>query len=187
MPENETRERVEKVVTGSVTTMKPTKTSRLLKELISDDVDSIGEYLLTEVIIPTIKNGIDDLITNGLHMILWGTTAGKSSKNSSIPHVSYSKFYSQGDSRKKPTTTTDDRYDCDPLIFDNRADAEEVLNTMIDLIDTYQNVSILDLYDLVGKETNFAQQKYGWTSLGSARVDRVREGYLLKLPKPKLL
>ena len=55
---------------------------------------------------------------------------------------------------------------------------------MDELIDTYGNVSVADLYDLVGKSSEYTDNKYGWTNLRNAEPVRVRDGYMLKLPKP---
>jgi hypothetical protein len=44
-------------------------------------------------------------------------------------------------------------------------------------------VSVADLYDLVGVTGNYTDNKYGWTDIRSASVIRVRDGYMLKLPK----
>ena len=44
-------------------------------------------------------------------------------------------------------------------------------------------VSVADLYDLVGISGNYTDNKYGWTNLRNSDVQRVRDGYLLKLPK----
>lgn len=54
---------------------------------------------------------------------------------------------------------------------------------MDELIDTYGNVSVADLYDLVGKSCEYTDQKYGWTNIRNAEPIRVRDGYMLKLPK----
>ena len=54
---------------------------------------------------------------------------------------------------------------------------------MDELIDTYSMVSVADLYDLIGVTGNYTDNKYGWTNIRNAEVVRVREGYLLKLPK----
>ena len=71
----------------------------------------------------------------------------------------------------------------DDIILDTRREAEEVLDRMQDLIDNYGMVSVADLYDLVGINGSYTDNKYGWTHLRSADVQHVREGYLLKLPK----
>ena len=40
-----------------------------------------------------------------------------------------------------------------------------------------------DLYDLVGINGSYTDNKYGWTHLRSTDVQRVRDGYLLKTAK----
>jgi len=45
-------------------------------------------------------------------------------------------------------------------------------------------VSVADLYELVGIQGSYTDNKYGWTkNIRNASVVRVRDGYLLKLPK----
>ena len=60
---------------------------------------------------------------------------------------------------------------------------EEVLSQMDNIIETYRMASVADLFDLVGESCNFTDQKYGWTNLRNAEVVRVRDGYMIKLPK----
>ena len=54
---------------------------------------------------------------------------------------------------------------------------------MDELIDRYEVVSVADLYELVGITGNYTDNKYGWTNIRNAEVVRVRDGYVLKLPK----
>ena len=50
--------------------------------------------------------------------------------------------------------------------------------------DLYGVVSVGDLYDLAAVSTdNFAVNKYGWTDIAGCKAVRVRDGYILKLPK----
>ena len=68
--------------------------------------------------------------------------------------------------------------------MDNRADAEEVLDSMLATIDKYGIVSVADMYDLVGITGNYTDNKYGWTDLRSARIERERDGgYTINLPR----
>lgn len=73
------------------------------------------------------------------------------------------------------------------IILESRKDAEDVLDTMRNMISTYGVVSVADLHDLTGAIANYTDSNYGWTALNSAKVVRVRNGYLLKLPRPKTL
>ena len=54
---------------------------------------------------------------------------------------------------------------------------------MDEIIDMYGRVSVADLYDLVGITGNYTDNNYGWTNLASAEPIRVRDGYVIKLPK----
>ncbi len=73
-------------------------------------------------------------------------------------------------------------------IFASRMDAEEVLTTLEDMIDQYGSACVSDLYDACGQTTsNYQLNKFGWTSLATASVVRVRDGYMLKLPKATAL
>jgi hypothetical protein len=46
-------------------------------------------------------------------------------------------------------------------------------------------VSVADLYELLGVAADHTDQKWGWRTLGGASVRRVRDGYLLDLPQPE--
>ena len=70
---------------------------------------------------------------------------------------------------------------------DSRSDAKEVLDTLLDILDTYDSVSVGDLYDAVGMSHNYTDNDYGWTNLSSAEVVCIRGDYMLRLPKAKPL
>jgi hypothetical protein len=71
----------------------------------------------------------------------------------------------------------------DEVIFENRGEAEHVLTQMDELVSTYGMVSVADLYDLVGMSCDYTYNKYGWTNIRNARIERVRDGFLLEMPK----
>ena len=68
-------------------------------------------------------------------------------------------------------------------MLDNRGEAEEVLSRMDELIAAYGLVSVADLYDLVGITGDYTDNKYGWTDIRNASVVRVKNGYMIKMPK----
>ena len=75
-------------------------------------------------------------------------------------------------------------YECnDIIVLETRSEAEEVIQRMDELIDMYGVVSVADMYDLVGVSCNYTDTKYGWTNIRSAEPVRVRDGYIIKLPK----
>lgn len=69
------------------------------------------------------------------------------------------------------------------IVFSNRGDAEEVLSGMLEILEHFEVVSVADLFDLAGFSFKYTDDKYGWTNLQDARVDRVCGGYVIRLPK----
>lgn len=74
-------------------------------------------------------------------------------------------------------------HDFSDIILASRADAEEVLDRLRDLVSQYDVATVNDLYDLVGLTGEFTDDKWGWTDLRTASVRVVRGGYLLNLPR----
>jgi len=70
------------------------------------------------------------------------------------------------------------------IILRTRGEGEAVIASLSDLIEDYGVASVADLYDLVGITGSFTDNKYGWTNLRTASVTRVRDGFLLNLPRP---
>ena len=69
------------------------------------------------------------------------------------------------------------------IVFSNRSDAEEVLSGMLEILEHFEVVSVADLFDLAGLRFDYTDNKYGWTNLQDARVERVCGGYVIHLPK----
>ena len=177
------RKKVEKVVKGTVKTKKKSEISKLKDTFISEDVSNVKSYIVMDVLIPAAKKAISDIVRDGIDMILYGDThKGRSSSGAS--YVSY-RSYSDRDRRdtRRESSRTRIGYDYDDIVLESRVEAEEVLQRMDELIETYGIVSVADLYDLVGKSCNYTDNKYGWTNIRNAEPVRVRDGYLLKMPK----
>lgn len=74
------------------------------------------------------------------------------------------------------------------IYFDNRQDAEAVLDRLVEILGQYGNVSVGDYYDLVGETAKYADMKIGWTNLYTGGIIiRSRAGYTIDLPRPKNL
>lgn len=183
----ESEKKVEKVVKGNITVKKKSEVGKFIDKYIAEDVSNIKTYIISDVIIPTIKNTIWDAFTNSLDMILFGGTgrAKRSNSGSNRPHyVSYDQCSNRDNRSNSNSNSSRNRFDFDDIVFSDRRDAEEVLRQMDALMDTYKLVTVADLYDLVGKTGEYTDQKYGWTNLRNANWVRARDGYKLSLPKP---
>lgn len=183
---NPDKKKVEKVVSGSVKVKKKNGVTKFADNFISEDIHNVKSYVITDVLIPSVKRAISEMVTNGIDMILYGSTGGRS-KRSSADRVSYRNYYDRRDDDRYRDRDRDrvrtSAYSFDDIVFDSRGEAEEVLARMDELIDQYGIVSVADLYDLVGVTGNYTDNKYGWTNIRNAEPIRVRGGYMLRLPK----
>ena len=181
--EQEREKKVEKVVTGKVITRKKSALSKFADEFISEDAKNVKSYVLGEVLIPAIKKAVLDIVTDGINIILYGG-AGKGGKRSTADRVSYRNYY-DGSSRsyRDDRTTSIQRYSYDDIVLNSRGEAEDVLTRMDELMETYGLVRVADLYDLVGITGNYTDNKYGWTNIRNAEIVRVRDGYMIKMPR----
>ena len=176
------RKKVEKVVHGRVRTKPKSGVSKITDIFISEDAANVKSYIVMDVLVPAVKKAISDIVRDGIDMILYGESNGRKSSSAS-GYVSY-RDYSRSDDRDRfRDSRSRSSYAHDDIILDSRGEAEEVLTRMDELIDTYGNVSVADLYDLVGKSSEYTDNKYGWTNIRNAEPIRVRNGYMLKLPK----
>ena len=178
---NPPEKKVEKVVSGTVTTKKKNKFADIF---ISEDIHSVKNYIVMDVLIPAVKDAIEDIITNGIRMILRGESAAPRSK-SGVTYISYNKYSgnNRDGERRYDNNRTRSGYAYDDVKLETRGEAEAVLTHMDDLIETYGHVTVADLYDLVGISGSYTDNKYGWTNIRNAEPVRVRDGYILKLPK----
>ena len=57
---------------------------------------------------------------------------------------------------------------------------------MRSILSEYDFVSVADLYKMVGKEAEWAAQKWGWSSISGAHIEKLRRGgYEIILPEPE--
>lgn len=181
--EKEQDKKIEKVVTGPVVTRKKNGLQKFADEFISEDAKNIKSYVFGEVLVPALKKLISDIVTDGVDMFLYGEKRS-GNKRSTADRVSYRNYYDR-DSRSTRDTraTTYSGYSYDDIILRDRAEAQEVLDRLDELMDNYGLVRVADLYDLVGVTGNYTDNKYGWTNIRNAEIVRVRDGYMIKMPR----
>lgn len=180
--------KVKKVVSGKTTTKENT-TRKFAGLFVSEDAANVKSYVVMDVLIPAIKKAISDIVTDGIDMILYGESRGRKSRSSS--GVSYRSYYDDRDRRDRDRGRDRDRsgrnisgrFDYDDIVFETRGDAELVREQMLDILDQYGMVTVADMYDLSGETAPYTASKYGWFNIRTAEVTRVRNGYVLKLPK----
>lgn len=73
------------------------------------------------------------------------------------------------------------------VVVSTKAEGDEVLRRLMELVRTYNEVSVADFFDLVGIRSTFRENQWGWKSMVGAKVKKVDDGWELKLPEPEHL
>jgi len=181
------RDPISKIVEGNVVSRKQPLWKRFSRTMLAEDAGNVGEYILTDVIIPATKNLIVDMVGQSIERILFGTSRGRIRRSplgaSLREQVNYSRLSSEP--RRSMTREARARHDFNEIVLENRTEAIEVVEALVDRIARYGAVTVADLYDFVGTTGSFADQRWGWTDLTTADVRQVPGGFLLDLPGPE--
>lgn len=172
--------KIERVVSGEVKVKKKGFFSKMRDNLVSDDASSVKSYIFNDVLIPSFKKAVSDIVTNGIDIMLYGE-ARHSNKSTNSSRVSYTKFYDRdSDTRYRNNRSN---YSYNDVVVPTKADGERILDVLDDTIATYGCASVADFYDAVGVSTQYTDNNYGWTSIASARVVPVTDGWRIDLPR----
>lgn len=189
------RPKVKKVTKGKVVQRKAPLGKRLAEAFGAREGQGIFDYILCDIIIPATKNMIIDSISDGVAMAFGEAPRRRRRSRDRGTRYDYDRVSYRDDDRR------DDRYsdrrraressrvrDYEDLLFTSKDDADDVISKLVDLIDQTGEASVLDLYEAAGVDApDYAVGNYGWFKLGSAYPRRVRDGYVLDLPKPQVL
>lgn len=162
---------------------------RKFKEIFfGGDARSTGRFIIHSVLIPAAKDMIIDAGREGIEKLVRGDSYRRRNAPRSGPagYFSYDRVpTTRQDTREQPrplSARARARHDFDEIVLPSRAEAEEVIERLFDIVNRYTTATVADLYDLVGVRSSHVDQKWGWSDMRGAGVARVRDGYLLELP-----
>ena len=154
---------------------------------IGEDIQNVGDYILKEVVVPTIKNTIVDIIQNGISLLIFGESNNKGRRRDG-QYVSYGSYSSNSSSNRRRDDRRDNYSNKGDLIFNSRSDAQAVFDRMLDIVDTYGACTVGNYYELADIPSNYQDRKWGWTDLRYADIRMARGGgWYIDLPDPKYL
>jgi|694.fasta_scaffold01451_34 hypothetical protein len=177
---------------GEVTTRKKPIGSRFKEIFLGGEVRSASEYILSDVLLPALRNLIVDATTKGIERFVYGDSGYSRSRPANYgPRTTYNRPLnrpSYNDPRRPNVPDQPNKPRSRPghseIILAERADAEMVLERLQDIIDRYPAASVADLHELLGLPTTYVDHQWGWTSIRYAEIRQIREGFLLDLPQP---
>jgi hypothetical protein len=182
---------IEKIVVGTVI-QKPKPLGRRFKDIfLGGDAKTAAQYVVGDVLLPSLRNLIVDMTTKGVERIVFGESSYRRRPTEYRPRVQYNNPINRmrdprelsarlPDQPQRQYRTT--RRDFNDIILADRVEAELVIERLIDIIEKYKEVTLADLYDLLGLPSTHVDNKWGWTYLNNAEVRQIRDGYLIDLP-----
>lgn len=157
------------------------------------DLQEIGATLFEEYISPNIKDIIGAVFTNLIEQLLWGDSHRPTNRRFSQDRRDYSAISRRstrpvrrmGSSRDSVRASSTRRsFVVETVIFDDRHQAELVLEELLERTYEYGWTTVGDFYALSGVTASHTDELYGWFDLGRANVSRIRDGWVLRLPDP---
>lgn len=189
----------DKVVTGKAVQRKKSLVKRFSETFFDGArIEDVVEYVIKDIVVPAAKDLITDSVQMGLHRTFHGDRlppprhrrGGKSSRYDDGPYTPYGRTSRESarrreDPRERSAHRPRTMHDWEDVVVNSRAEAEAVLDKMYEALEQYDQVTVLDLYDMCEMDSDFTQETWGWTDLGRAHVGRLRGGqYVIELPPP---
>lgn len=184
LAEEENARKTEKVIKGTAVKKKKSVRKKFADLFFTEDIPNVKEYILYELLIPTIKDTIVEVIKNTADMMFYGKIRNnkKSGTGSYISYSSYSRPQLANRDRTSPAGRT--IYSFDDIYLEDMGEANQVLDVLREIIEKYGYVTVADYFDAVGVTGNgYTDRSYGWTDLTQAYVARSRSGYYLEMPR----
>lgn len=180
--------KIDKIVTGEVV-QKPKSPGRKFKDIFfGGDAKQVGRFVAADVLLPAMRNLLVEMITKGTERMIYGERMSPRRD----PRINYGAQYSINPVRSNPFDPRSaqssvprgriNRHEINDIVVGTREEAELVVERLNDVLDTYDVVSLADLYDMLGLATSHIDNKWGWTVIRSIPIRQIRQGYLLELP-----
>lgn len=171
---------------------------RLFKNFIAEDVTNVKGFLFKDVLVPSVKNAIADLIISATNMTLFGKSGQVGRRPGIIGKVgntNYGNMYRgnlavnqstlNGTLQQQNPTQVADIYDFNEICYTSYQAAEEVYVKLCERIALYNMATVANLYTFSGITTNEATySNWGWYDIPTHRIESAGGGYyVLILPK----
>jgi hypothetical protein len=188
-PEPAAEKNVERVTSSEAIRRKKSLGRKFKEVFFAGSLKSATAWVVGGVLIPAAKDLFIDAVREGSEKLVRGDAYRRrdSRYSGDRGYIDYSRrFSTRPDPREEPpralSARARSRHDFDEIVLQSRAEAEDVISQMFEIVSRYDTATVADLYTLVGVRPSHVDQKWGWGDMRGAGVARVRDGYLLELP-----
>ncbi len=182
---------------GSVAKKKRTVADKF-KDAFLGEGENLGDYIMYDVLVPAFRDTVSEM-GFGIIERLFGNGRSSRSRGNVVRDRgrSYVSYNSSSRNDKDRDRGRDDRRDIDresrarhsfaKVVFTNKWEAEDVLAHLVDMILEYGEATVRSFYELSNIEADYTDDRYGWTNLRDAYVERTRNGYVIVFPQTRPL
>jgi hypothetical protein len=160
-------------------------TRSIRETFVNEDSKNVFQYVIFEVLVPAAKTMIQEMVTQGIEMFLFGEAGGRS-RNKGQTIVSYGDMYKRREEgRVAIRSSRRDRFGLQDIYFRKGEEASEILEALCEILDKYDQVTVADYFDVAAVEgSTWVHAKWGWENLKKAYCTHTRNGYAIVLPEP---
>lgn len=178
------QQKIEKVITGTAKIKSKNEFQKFASSFIPEDIASVKSSI-TEALSFALKKALSEMGHNIIDAIIPGASSYIKGTKSTVSRIAYNRCFDKEDDRRPiDKYVPKSLFDYGDITLETRGEAEEVLHIMREIIKEYGLVRISDLYEMIGVPLdNYTGNNYGWMNLRTAEVVRVRDGFMLKLPR----
>lgn len=206
--EGKERPRPEKVVVSEVI-QRPVSLGFKFKNIfLGDNLKTTSAYVVNEIFWPQTRVLIFDIFVEGLRNMIFQRGGGpRRPTEARMSRISYdnpfrsefrepprpdyrdASMYRDARARSNPPDQYGRRTRPEPteIIIATREEADAVLERMVDILNTYESVSLADYYDILGLAASPVDNTWGWTILNTSKVIQTRDGFVIQLPRMEVL
>lgn len=192
-PTEKKEKEIKKVVTGSAVEKKKSFGSKIKDVFVGADLKTSAMYIATNVLLPSLRNLVVDAVTEGTKRIVYGDDpsrrpiGGLGSSRIQYNRPSTGLFASQqtGIFTQQGPLAVSRPQSVNDIILNTKEDAETALIELNQIINDYQVASVADFKGLVGVQSTFVENQWGWSTIDFFDIRQVRDGWLVILPKPQ--
>jgi hypothetical protein len=191
--------KIEKIVTGEVILKQKSIGRRLKDVFFGGDLKQSAKYVTSDVILPRLRDLIVDTASKGVARVVYGESDFRRRPVDYRPKVQYNNPLWRPEQYRDPREVRgraflpdqhpyrQQKRDASNVILKSRAEAERVVETLINAVEKYESASFADLCEMIGWPSTPIDNSWGWTYLTNVQIRQVREGYLIDLPQMEAL
>ena len=167
----------EKVIRPVTAKPKKKRFGQKLKEaMFSEDIGngSVTEYVFFRLVIPGVKRLLADMANTAINMALGLDPKTRTVGNGGATHVANASLYRDRNYNRPPEAYNGRREALSDLEWDETT-ANDIYTQVQDIIDQYGEISIGDVYSIMGlsEQVRTTDRKWGWTRAEARSINVV--------------